>query len=116
MTQNTDPPASLFEPRCKACRHPERGKIDLALARQEPYTRIAASFDLPYRSLANHRWKHLNFEEPDIAKVLAKERAIAQRNRELGVEVAIERRILLDRCIKTYFDLLSTGKIQVGKV
>lgn len=89
-----------FEPRCKVCKHPERQDIDIALARQSSYVRIGEDFDLPYRSVANHRRKHVNFEQPTIKLVVEEEEAIANEIREIGVELAIKQRVMLDTCIQ----------------
>jgi hypothetical protein len=108
--------ARRFEPRCKVCTHRDRSEIDLVLARQKPYVRIGETFDLPYRSLANHARKHLNRDEPAIRAAMEEELAVAARIHQLGVRYEIERRLLLDLAIKTYLDLLSSEKVGLGKM
>jgi hypothetical protein len=99
-------PRPSYQPRCKVCRHPERTQIDLVLATRHPYVRIEREFDLPYRSLSNHHRKHLDFEDPAIKKVVEEVLASHTRVHELGVEVAIERRLLMDLIIQTYYEVL----------
>ena len=95
-----------YQPRCKVCRHPERGEIDLLLATQHPYVRIEEKFGVPYRSLANHLRKHLDFEDPAVKNAVEEELAAFSRVYELGVEVAIERRLMLDSFIEGYYGWL----------
>jgi hypothetical protein len=102
-----------FQPRCKVCKHSDRAEIDLVLATRHTYVRIGTEFDLPYRSLANHYRKHLDFEDPTIKKVIEKELAVANKTHELGVEVAIERRLMLDRLIQFYYECLISGRVKV---
>jgi hypothetical protein len=99
----------IHEPRCKACRHASRGEIDLSLAEEVPYTRIEARFGVPYRSLANHHRKHLDYDDPAIDALLARNSAIAHQNREIGVQVAITRRLVLDACIQRFLESLSAS-------
>jgi hypothetical protein len=47
---------------------------------------------------------------------MEEELAQAARIHQLGVRYEIERRLMLDLAIKTYFDLLSCDKIRLGKV
>lgn len=108
--------SSTFQPRCKVCQHDSRDEIDLALARRQPYRRLQREFDLPYRSLANHARRHLDRDAPAIRAVIDAELAVADRNREIGVRVGVERRMMLDLAIKTYFDLLVAGRTGAGKV
>jgi hypothetical protein len=61
---------------------------------------VEDQFGVPYRSLANHLRKHLDVDHPTVRGAIEAERFIAWRNRELGVEVAIAHRELLDRCIE----------------
>lgn len=84
--------------------------------RQTSYTRLESQFRIPYRSLANHLRKHLDFEEPSIKRALEEEAAIAYENRELGVRLAIERRMMLDFCIQMYFALLVSGESRAGNL
>jgi hypothetical protein len=81
-------------------------EIDLLLATQHPYVRIEEKFRVPYRSLANHLHKHLDFEESTIKKAVEGERAAFSRVFELGVEVAIDRRLTLDLLIQRYHEWL----------
>lgn len=71
---------------------------------------------LAYRSLANHGRKHLDRDDPVIRAAMEEELAQAARIHQLGVRYEIERRLMLDLAIKTYFDLLSCDKIRLGKV
>jgi hypothetical protein len=106
----------IHEPRCKVCVHPRRGEIEIALTRQRSYVRIGQSFDLPYRSLANHYRKHLNFEDPIIRSVLEAESAIASENREIGVQKAMARRFLLDLCIQMFLARLLSDDQGAGNL
>lgn len=103
-------PDHSYEPRCKVCRHPQRAEIDLLLATQRPYVRIEEKFGVPYRSLANHRHKHLDFEEPAIKKAVEDELGAFSRVYELGVEAAIERRLMLDSFIEGYYRWLTRAE------
>ena len=44
--------------RCTICTHPRVEQINEALARSEPYRRIAAQFEVAATSLRRHRDKH----------------------------------------------------------
>jgi hypothetical protein len=102
-----------FEPRCKVCRSEDRAKIDLLIAQQRTFVSIERDFGIPYRSLANHKRRHLDYHDPDIRRVIDEELAAYDRIRELGVEVAMERRLMLDRLIQFYYECLSRGRIKV---
>jgi hypothetical protein len=109
MTPSANPSPLFFEPRCKACQHPNRAEIDISLAEKVPYTRIESQFGVPYRSLANHHRKHLDYDEPGINALLARNLATALQNREIGVQVAITRRLVLDACIQGFLESLSAS-------
>jgi hypothetical protein len=104
---------SHFEPRCKVCRSEYRSEVDLLIAQQRTFTSIERDFGIPYRSLANHRRRHLDYHDPDIRRVIDEELAAYDRIRELGVEVAIERRLMLDRLIQFYYECLISDKVRV---
>jgi hypothetical protein len=95
-----------FQPRCKACKHPDRAEIDLLLATHHSFVSIERGFGLPYRTLANHLRRHLDLDDPTIRGAVQKELAIVRRNHEIGVEAAIERRLMLDFCIRVYYECL----------
>jgi hypothetical protein len=95
-----------YQPRCKVCRHSERTEIDVALATHRPYVRIGERFGVPYRSLANHLQRHLDFDDPIVSRAVEDQLAVARRNHEIGVEAAIERRLMLDFCIRVYYERL----------
>jgi hypothetical protein len=78
----------------------------LLLATHHPFVRIEERFEVPYRSLANHLHKHLDFEDPAIKMVVEADLAVFSRIHELGVEVAIERRLILDSFIQGYYECL----------
>ena len=99
-------PDHSYEPRCKVCRHPQRAEIDLLLDTHHPYVRIEELYGVPYRSLANHLHKHLDFEDPNIKRAVKSELAAFSRVYELGVEVAIERRLVMDSFIQGYYEWL----------
>lgn len=98
------------QPRCKVCKHPDRAQIDRLLATWHPYVRIEERFGVPYRSLANHRHRHLDFEDPAIAKAVEDEIVAFGHVHELGVEVAVERRLILDLFIQRYYEWLARAK------
>lgn len=89
-----------YQPRCKVCRHTGREEIDLLLATNHSFVGIEERFGLPYRSLANHRRKHLDFDDPAITAAVEAEHFIAEQSLEFGVERAVERRVMLDVCIE----------------
>lgn len=104
------------QPRCKICVHPRRADIDIELARQRPYVQIGDEFGVPYRSLANHLRKHLDFDQPIIRRVVEEESATAYEIRELGVEVAIKRRVILDACIRAALCRLVATDYRAGNL
>ena len=96
-----------YQPRCKVCRHPRRTEIDLLLATHHPYVRIEELYGVPYRSLANHLHKHLDTSDPTIKRAVEAELAAYGRVHQLGVELAIERRLILDTFIRGYYECLT---------
>lgn len=99
----------FFDPRCKVCNHPQRREIDIALEAQVPYVHLESQYALPYRSLSNHLRKHVNHEDAELRRII-EERSVQDReNREIGIEMEVRRRLVLDLCLKIGIELLVGG-------
>ncbi len=106
----------IIEPRCKVCTSQHRHVIDHMLVSGYNFSQIARHFDfagIDRRSIANHKDKHLSYEEAAIRAVIEREAMIAGKNHEEGVERAITKQSYLEVALQKAYDQLANNLVEI---
>lgn len=99
----------IVEQKCLVCKSVHRHLVDQMLVAGLSFSEIERQFEfagLKRRSIANHKDKHLGYEEAAIREVIEREATNAQRNFEEGKSRLITKNAYLEVALQKAYDAL----------